>query len=867
MSDMTYVLSGSQPVVIDGTGTGTDNTIELDGPDAADHITFVTNSDGSLTLTGNDPTGFDSTATITDIQNIDLDGTTYALTQLPNPPVEPANYNGYIVGTLYAISTSGGVINLSDAPTTVFLIGAEEKVYGLNSNVPEVRFTDWYDGEGGLEVGNTIFVGGPAAVSTGNGQFFGLNDSAYPVDFTYTGNFIPTEVLTNTTAGSGGAQRVALMGGTSTTPDEEWTVREDDGGAVTLDGTASGYAGTVTISPNVVLAFNSEDFDSGAGIGVYNLPVNGDDTETIDFGINQNPAYDFELLLAEDKGGNTISIGPTDQGFIGGGIYWHVVGANDTAIANTFISHLYLPGDFTDYIIGYTGLGLTFTDKVPDRSGVFTLDLGGGTGDLTFADGTTIYYGNRTGQPAIDISGRTSDALTLANGLSVITIMSPAGQVSSTLTEGAGTNTVTLDGSGSTAVYAADGYNTVNVDAGTNVEYLAGSISDYSYLIRNSHSVSLTNIGDRDHTGTTIFNIDPTAVTADRLVFGDGNMVYFDGEGTHSMNFTGTGDSIWLGGTGNTSATLSSGTTIIYLIAPEADFNFSYDGIDKLTVTNINDMDGLGTKTITMAGGNGYINFTNGSPVSLAGASPYYTWPATQYGGTGNDTFYVVNGNYYVDGGTGRDTVFVAVATSGPIDQRWSVTENSLGQIVLSANIANQFHGTITMVSVEQLTVPGSGSYDLYATPVSGGTVNVTGSENSVVVDGAGNDTLDFTATGTNDWHAGAGTTSAVLSAGTTDIYLNGAAADYTEILNGTGQLVITNTNCMDGTGTKTLTLAGGTGELVFSSGAVISLIQAMATFSADKAGFNSQITANTGTASNAFDGSLTTPHQNSWHS
>ncbi len=114
-------------------------------------------------------------------------------------------------------------------------------------------------------------------------------------------------------------------------------------------------------------------------------------------------------------------------------------------------------------------------------------------------------------------------------------------------------------------------------------------------------------------------------------------------------------------------------------------------------------------------------------------------------------------------------------------------------------------------------------SSNLVTTPAAGGSVTVNtiaGASTNIVVDGPGNDTLSFVG-GTNYWHVGAGNDTATLSGGTTEAYFTGAESQYTITYNGTSTVTVKNTAT---SATDTFAPTGGTGELVFASGASIGL-------------------------------------------
>ena len=92
----------------------------------------------------------------------------------------------------------------------------------------------------------------------------------------------------------------------------------------------------------------------------------------------------------------------------------------------------------------------------------------------------------------------------------------------------------------------------------------------------------------------------------------------------------------------------------------------------------------------------------------------------------------------------------------------------------------------------------------------------------TLVVDGGADETLSFGNTGYTAWYAGAGTDTATLLSGNTEIVLDGVASDYTVASPSAGVVTVTR---IDGSeGVKTIGVDTGTGELVFDDGAAIGL-------------------------------------------
>ena len=463
--------------------------------------------------------------------------------------------------------------------------------------------------------------------------------------------------------------------------------------------------------------------------------------------------------------------------------------------------------------------------------------------------GTSVgYTGTATlsGIQQLEMNGLTYALVSTPVAGGSTAIGTPASGLSGTIVaDGSGNDALTFSGTGTSDWYIGAGNNTATLTAGTTELYFMGASSQYSesysgttLTVKNTASGATDAVTLAGGTGQLVFADGVTSMLASTptgggsaTVGGAGTNYVTDGAGNDTLTFNGTGTSYWDMGAGTTSAALASGTTVLSFAAPESHFSFAYDGTDVLTITDTVSSDNIGAKTLTMTGGNGYIYFNGGGTVGLAGDAPANNWPSQAYGGTGNDTFFIIGGTYTLYGGAGTNTVCFTNGGLGVPDQHWTITQNAAGQIVMAANLPNSFSGSATLSQIQVVSFVGA-NYNLLST-VSGGSNFTIGASRSgtILLDTTGTNTVDFDNTGstqyfstTSYWHAGAGTTSATLAAAQTNIYLQGAASDYTESYNGTGQLVVTNTNSMDGTGTKTLTLAGGSGELVFGSGGNIAI-------------------------------------------
>ncbi len=249
-------------------------------------------------------------------------------------------------------------------------------------------------------------------------------------------------------------------------------------------------------------------------------------------------------------------------------------------------------------------------------------------------------------------------------------------------------------------------------------------------------------------------------------------------------------------------------------------------------------------RTVAGGAGNDTITANDAGDTIVAGLGN-----DTLTGGAGNDSFVLDGGSDSIDGGNGVNSA-VFTSTGTVPDGSWSIRENSSGAVVIDGTNAG-YLGNATLTRIQTVEIGGS-IFDLVATPQAGGTTTVStptdGAAGVVIADGLGNDTLTFANTSTSYWHAGGGSDTAVLAAGTTDVYLQGVASQYSITSNANNSLTVTDL-VAGRNGTKTIFAGAGTGNIVFSDGsaqaiaAVASASYALAAIDADKSEGNSGTT------------------------
>ena len=233
-----------------------------------------------------------------------------------------------------------------------------------------------------------------------------------------------------------------------------------------------------------------------------------------------------------------------------------------------------------------------------------------------------------------------------------------------------------------------------------------------------------------------------TSFSISALPSGDTATIFVDEAGNDTLTFANGQTTIWVANDGTDAATLSSGTTDIQFAGPSTDYTIAYDGHGVLTVTNTADENGNGAKTLTLAGGNGELWFADGVKIGFGNSVSTASPDAMQYGGSGNDAFYVDGGASTINGGAGTNTVYFDMNPVVP-DGHLVIGETASGAVTING-AADGYNGTATLTNIQTVYF-GNNYYTLFATPSGGGSVsNASSSTYNVVEDGAGTDTLTF---------------------------------------------------------------------------------------------------------------------------
>ena len=721
--------------------------------------------------------------------------------------------------TIFVDEAGNDTLTFANGQTTIWVANDGTDTATLSSGTTDIQFagpsTDYtvsYDGHGVLTVTNIddLDANGTKTLTLagGNGELWFAD--GVKIGF---GNSVSTVSPDAAQYGGSGNDAFYVDGGASTinggagtntvyfdmnsvAPDGHLVIGETASGAVTINGAADGYNGTATLTNIQTVYFGNNYYTlfatpSGGGSvtnassSTYNLVEDGAGTDTL-----------------------TFSTGETN--------YWHAGAGTTTATLSAGTTEIYFTGPASDYTVAYNGTSqVVVTDKGAEGTGTKTINLTGGAGELVFGDGTRIGLGNSQTSSTPDATQygtSANDTFWVNGGID-------------TINGGAGTDVVDFNNSGSGVI---DGRWQVSENASG--QFVIGGVN-----AGYDGTATLANVEEVNIEGS-VYNLFATPVGGGSLTVnypnnGYGNALVADGAGTDTISFTNPYTSDWHAGAGTTTATLTNGTTEVYFGGPASDYTVAYNGTSTVTVTDTG-TEGTGTKTIVLTGGNGELVFGDGTRIGLGNSLSSSTPDATQYGTSGNDTFWVDGGTSTINGGAGTDIVDFNNSGTGVLDGRWSVSENASGQFVIGGGTSG-YDGTATLTNVEQVNIEGA-VYNLFATSAGGGSLTVNGSSNALVTDGAGSDTISFTNTGTSYWHAGAGTTAATLSAGTTEIYFTGIASQYTVAYNSTSNVVTVTDSVAGRNGTKTITLSAGNGELVFADGTRIDLGNSQSSSSPD---------------------------------
>jgi Ca2+-binding RTX toxin-like protein len=748
------------------------------------------------------------TLTGIEVLSVKVAATAPVTVDLTNSPDLTTLENVQSANTLTFTNASSNVstLNVRLAPGMTTNVGYTDTALASSANVLNVK-VDSSDGAT-INVNNTS-AGGTQVLETLNVEIQTNNDLTPAL--TIGGNAVSKVVITSDLS-SNGVDNAA------------YTISS---GIASVD--ASAVIGAVTINSGLVAT--SQTIATGNGADV----------------ITGGTAAD---VIGTGAGNDTITGGAGADNINAGA-------GNDTlnyaSTAELAVDASVDGGAGTDKIVLTTD-GQTLTDaQLAKVSGVEVLTTANGVNTVTLGANATT-----AGLTTIN-AGTGNDVInTSAAGYTLNAVIN-AGAGDDNVTTGVGNDTITI-GTGNDTVAAGAGSDTIvgganvtgldQIDGGAGADTLTLN-GDYTGIfaaltlgattLTNVETISVNGVATQQINGLLVANGGPGVVgavqsyviTTNDATVAAGQTLTVDGSGLTAVT-TGAG----VDNTVGTSDDVTSVGTLTFNGAAEADGMFSVTGgagNDNITGGALADTinGGAGVDTIAAGGGNDLVNGGDGNDIidgglgnntlngeagndSISGGAGVDTID----GGVGDDTIVGSLGADSLSGGDGNDTFqYAAVATltaNAAVDGGAgtdTIALTAAGLTVVDADLVN-----VHNVEVLQ-TGAGANFVTLGANAVAAGMTNVTG--------GAGNDTIDTSAVaytlnavidagaGDDNVTTGAGNDTITIGAGDdtvtsgagNDTIVGGANVDGADVING-------------GTGSDTLTLAGGATAGVADGGA-----------------------------------------------
>jgi Ca2+-binding RTX toxin-like protein len=325
----------------------------------------------------------------------------------------------------------------------------------------------------------------------------------------------------------------------------------------------------------------------------------------------------------------------------------------------------------------------------------------------------------------LNLNGTGTGNISLTGNVSANTITANSGN--DTLTAGSGLATL-IGGSGNDTfvVNSASDVITEAVNAGNNTEQTSASVT----LATNVQNLSGTGSSGLTLTGNSGNDVITANSGADKLVAGSGN----------DTLIAGTGNDTLTGGAGNDVFNVNNTADVVTAIAG-SNVNTINTTVSYTASTNVQDLFGSGSGTITLTGNGGNDLIVGGTGTeNLVGGSATSVLEA----GTGNDTLKDTAAANALIAGAGNDTLTSGTAASFIAGGAGNdaITLGS-GTAVVAFN-SGDGKATIT---------PGTGTSDVLS--LGGGiayaNLSFSKSGNNLILNTGGNNSITFT-----NWYAGA---------------------------------------------------------------------------------------------------------------
>src|SRR5450631_1622299 len=767
----TVIYQGSE-VSIDG-GTGSD-TLVLAGSGGITAVNFAV-------AAGTDQTTGD-TVSVTNFENLDASFVTKAMTVTGS-----SSANAITTGSGNDIIDGGGgvdVINAGAGDDTVSYYNTEASVDGgIGTNTLMMRAAAT------VNLANSDQTTGDG---TNVSNFQNVDASALTAAVSITGtsgtNIITGGSGNDTIDGAGGADVIVAGGGNDAVSYYGTEVSIDGAtGTNTLVLRAATTVNLANIDQTTADSTNVSNFQnvdasalatavSVTGSASANTITTGSGNDTIDGGggadvINAGSGDDVvtyhgtEISIDGNVGTDTLIIA---AGSSVTAVNFAVAAGSDQTTGDSVSVTNFENLDASALTTALVATGSAFANTITTGSGNDTIDGGGGT-DVIVAGGgndTVSYYGSETSldggagtntlllKAATTVNLGNGDQTTVdtANVTNFQNVDASALSAGVSITGSAGTNIITggfgndtIDGAGGADVInASGGDDTVNyrgtetsIDGGTGSDSLVlaatGGITAVNFAVAagsdqtTGDSVVVANFENLDASvatsaltvsGSSAINLITTGSGADSIDGGGGADIINAGAGDDTVSYRGTEFSID-GGAGTNTLLLRVAATVNLANADQTLGDLvtvnNFQNVDaSQLVTGVSITGSAGVNVITGSIGNDTIDGGGGADIISAGA--------------GNDSVTYRGTEASVDGGTGSDTLVLAVS-GGVTAVNFAVAagaDQTVGDVVGVTNFENLDGSAITTA----LTVTGSSSANTI----------LTGSGNDIIDGGGGAD-------------------------------------------------------------------------------------------------------------------------------
>ena len=458
----TFTLGAAQSASING-GGGTDAVAFSSSklvPTGAWSITE--NAAAQAVVTGTSAAGYTGTATLSGVEQLKIDGNTYALVTTPvaGGSTTITTPGTGIGGTIVADGAGADTLTFTGTGTSYWHVGAGNNTATLSAGTTEIYFTgassqytETYNGTNIVTVKNTATSATDAITLTGGaGELVFASGSNIALGTGATGDTVEYGGSASDTFTLGAAQSATINGGSGTdtavfssstvVPTGAWSITENAPAQAIVTGTSAvGYTGTATLTSIEQLKVDGNTY------ALVTTPVAGGSTTIASPGTGV-----AGTIVTDGAGIDALAFSGT------GTSYWHVGAGNDTATLSAGTTEIYFTGASSQYTETYNGISQVVVNNTA-TSTTETINLSGGSGELVFASGSNIGL-NKSGDTTI-YGGSTAATLTGTTGTDTLY----AGSAADTLIGNGGSDTYKVGG-GTTTETIQNGVSTSNTASG-----------------------------------------------------------------------------------------------------------------------------------------------------------------------------------------------------------------------------------------------------------------------------------------------------------------------------------------------------------------------------------------------------------------